>query len=105
MAASSGPSPSHCGSVAAAASTCRWAAADAYQLLTGKQIRDCNKFFAIMATFRGNFFCSKENRFHFIIHGGGNQQRHDLMLYALKKLVGNDVEKDLEKFGNENSRN
>ena len=48
---------------------------------------------------------SKENRFHFIIHGGGNQQRHDLMLYALKKLVGNDVEKDLEKFGNENSRN
>ena len=48
---------------------------------------------------------SKENRFHFIIHGGGNQERYDLMLYALKELVGNDVEKDLEKFSNENSRN
>ena len=25
------------------------------------------------------------------------------MLYALKELVGNDVEKDLEKFGHENA--
>ena len=48
---------------------------------------------------------SKENRFHFIVHGGDNQERGDLMLYALKELVGNDVEKDLEKFGHENSRN
>ena len=48
---------------------------------------------------------SKENRFHFIVHGGDNQERGDLMLYALKELVGNDVEKDLEKFGQREYRN
>lgn len=38
---------------------------------------------------------TKENRFHFIVHGGSNNERKKLMLESLKKLVGYDVEKEI----------
>lgn len=34
---------------------------------------------------------SNENRFHFIIHGGSNQERKKLMLEAIKKKFGNEA--------------
>jgi hypothetical protein len=38
---------------------------------------------------------SNENRFHFIIHGGGNKERQYLMKRSVAKQFGNDVLKEI----------
>ena len=39
---------------------------------------------------------SKENRFHFIMHGGFNKERKELMRKSLVKQFGNDVLKEID---------
>ena len=39
---------------------------------------------------------SEENRFHFIVHGGSNKRRKELMKRSLIKQFGNDVLKDID---------
>ena len=39
---------------------------------------------------------SNENRFHFIIHGGSNKERKELMKRSLAKQFGNDVLKEID---------
>ena len=39
---------------------------------------------------------SNENRFHFIIHGGGNKERKRLMLRSLVKQFGKDVLREID---------
>ena len=38
---------------------------------------------------------SNENRFHFIIHGGSNKERRELMKRSLAKQFGNDILKEI----------
>ena len=42
---------------------------------------------------------SKENRFHFIMHGGFNKERKELMTKSLVKQLGKDVLKEIEDVG------
>ena len=42
---------------------------------------------------------SKENRYHFIIHGGSNKDRERLMLKSLVKEYGSDILKDIDHEG------
>ena len=42
---------------------------------------------------------SKENRFHFIMHGGFNKARKELMTKSLVKQFGKDVLKEIEDVG------
>jgi len=39
---------------------------------------------------------SNENRFHFIIHGGSNKERRELMKRSLAKQFGNDILKEID---------
>ena len=42
---------------------------------------------------------STENRFHFIMHGGFNKERKELMTKSLVKQFGKDVLKEIEDVG------
>ena len=57
---------------------------------------NCTGFWFDNGVVHEAYNASDENRFHFIIHGGSNRERKDLMKRSLVKQFGNDVLKEID---------
>ena len=57
---------------------------------------NCTGFWFDNGVVHEAYNASEENRFHFIVHGGSNKRRKELMKRSLIKQFGNDVLKDID---------
>ena len=57
---------------------------------------NCTGFWFDNGVVHEAYNASEENRFHFIVHGGSNKRRKELMKRSLIKQCGNDVLKDID---------
>ena len=57
---------------------------------------NCTGFWFDNGVVHEAYNASNENRFHFIIHGGSNKERKELMKRSLAKQFGNDVLKEID---------
>ena len=57
---------------------------------------NCTGFWFDNGVIHEAYNASDENRFHFIVHGGSNKERKDLMKRSLVKQFGNDVLKEID---------
>jgi hypothetical protein len=57
---------------------------------------NCTGFWFDNGVVHEAYNASNENRFHFIIHGGSNKERKELMKRSLAKQFGNNVLKEID---------
>ena len=60
------------------------------------QFKNCTGFWFDNGVEHEAYNASNENRFHFIVHGGSNNARKQLMLDAVVQQFGKDVLKEID---------